>query len=158
MDITAMLKDSLAYLFEGYCNSGGTGVFPLEGIAENYTVSANELGSMLKRQGWIKNPRFGATEFTCQISLTGIQQIQPNYFSDLISQALGVAGQINDWVGLIGSLPFQPRDYQRAHDLGRVFELYHLAEVQYQAQEVYIKPTLEGLERYRREYSGGFFG
>jgi hypothetical protein len=152
-----MLKDSLAYLFEGYCSSGGTGVFVLDEIAEKHNISAQELGSLLKQTGWIKNPRFAANEFSCQISRSGIQQIEPNYFSGLISQALTAAALLNDWVGLLETLPFEPRDFQRAHDLGKVFEESNLAEVQYQAQEVFIKPTPKGMELYRREYSGSFF-
>ena len=153
----SIVKESLNYLFEGYCDSGGTGVYSLNEIAEKNNIQPHMLGSSLNSEGWIKNPNFGPFGFSCQISRSGIQQIEPNYFSILISQALGVAGLINDWVGLIESLPFDPKDYQRAHDLGKVFEQLNLAEVQYQYNEVYIKPSLQGMERYHRENQGGFF-
>jgi hypothetical protein len=152
------LQESLEYLFEGYCSSSGTGIFSLAEIAIKHKIQGTELGSALNNQGWIKNPNFGPFGFRCQISRLGIHQIHPEYFDDLISEALTAAGLTSDWIGLIETVAdFEPKDYQRAHDLGKEFEESGLAEIQYQAQEVYIKLTLQGIERYRTENEGSFF-
>lgn len=152
------LKESLEYLFDGYCASGGTGIFSLREIAGKYSLQDNDLGSALNNEGWIKNPNFGPFGFSCQIARFGIRQIHPEYFEDLISEVLPAGGLTSDWIGLMETVStFDPKDYQRAHDLGKEFEDSGLAQVQYQAMEVYIKLTLRGIEQYRMENEGGFF-
>jgi hypothetical protein len=156
MNVQKTLRDSLEHLFQGYISSGGTGVFSIDEVATQGGINSHELGRYLNDNGFIKNPIFGASGFSCQISHYGIQQIHPEYFNDLISQAIMASGQLNDWTGLIETSSFQPRDYQRAHDLGKVLEQLDLAEVQYHHDDVYIKLTLQGRERYQRENEGGF--
>ncbi|MFL5741140.1 MAG: hypothetical protein ACJ75B_13035 [Flavisolibacter sp.] len=157
MNLKLIAEDALNYLFEGYIQTGGTGIFALDEVAQKHGVDAQQLGSLLNEQGWIQNPNYGPFGFSCQISRSGVQQIQPDYFSDLISTAIITAGHINDWTGLLTALGLEPKDYQRVHDLGKVFERNGLAEVQYQVDDVYIKLTLLGMEKYHRENQGGFF-
>ncbi|RYG49886.1 MAG: hypothetical protein EOO01_11915, partial [Chitinophagaceae bacterium] len=78
-------KEALSYLFAGYLENGGTGVYSLDEISQKYSLDAHQLGSHLNKNGWIKNPNFGPFGFSCQISHNGIQKIRPDYFSGLIS-------------------------------------------------------------------------
>lgn len=157
MNIQAILRQTLDYLFEGYINSGGTGIFSIDEIATQNNINSHELGKFLDQSGYIKNPSYGPVGFDCQISLYGIQQIRPDYFNDLISSAIIASGQLNDWTGLIETSNFEPKDYQRAHDLGKVIEESGLAEVQYHHDDIFIKLSLLGMEKYQRENKGGFF-
>jgi hypothetical protein len=158
MNINQMVMDSLNYLFDGYKEHGGTCLFDLREVAEKHQVSAHELGSFLKKEGWIKHGQFEPHGFLCAISVEGINKIDPFYFSTRITDLLSVAGIENDWIGIMETLSIGPANFQHAFDIGKVVEMLGIAEVQFQAQEVYIKLTLRGKEEYEKEFgSGGFF-
>ncbi|MBS1594073.1 MAG: hypothetical protein JST90_07095 [Bacteroidetes bacterium] len=157
MQLKITVKEVLQFLLESYTNDGGSLSYDIGEIANRNNINIHELGAYLKVNGWVKDGHFLPTSFRCAISRSGIHYIAPHYFSDLMENLIITAGLTNDWTSIMESLPFEPKDFQRAFDLGKEIEAVGLAEVQNLPTDVFVKLTLSGRERYEKRNNGGFF-
>lgn len=140
-------KEILQDLMEGYLEQPGS-VFSIEKIAARHGISATQAGFELEKEGVIRN---GATQphedFVCSISIEGIQEIRPDYFTNYTTEVISAAGSGKDeWVDIGEATKI--KDHNRIHDLGKVLELTRYFEVRFEPQQVFAKLTTFGSEFY----------
>jgi hypothetical protein len=155
--LNKLKTEILQSLFEGYVEYGGSSIFSINEIADRYNEDPYEVGKYLMDNGWVKFQQFLPDGFSCAISLQGIAEIAPEYLDEKISRvAAAIMESGGDWQEIMETLEFEPKDFQRAHDLGKLMEATSLFEVQFRAQEVYAKLTLQGRDHFGRK-SASFF-
>lgn len=151
MNLDAIVNEVLEELFEGYVEHGGGSIFDVTETITKHGENPHEIGKYLVEHGWVKYHQYRPTTFVCAISMSGIQKIRPDYIDGHLStivSTLGVNG--NGWTRIMETLGFEPKDFQRAHDLARLFDDNGIIQTQFHHDDVIIKLTLRGRELYEK--------
>ena len=156
MTFNKMTTEILEALFEGYKTDGGGATYSIAELVRPYNLDLHSVGGDLVSQLLVKNQNFLPRDFTCGITEYGISKVNPNYFTDHIATLVNLAGQVEDWVEVKKTLGFGPKDTIRAMDIAKMMEHNNIAEATYMPNEIHVKLTARGIDRYRQQNEGGF--
>ena len=111
MSVKNAVKDTLTYLFEEYEKNPNM-MYSIKEIAEKHKIDQHELGKLLLERGWIKNQQFRPTDFICQITLEGIEEVDSDYVQDKVNAIIQTLGELgrSEVREILG---YEPEDYQR---------------------------------------------
>ena len=126
MSVEDAMKDTLTYLFEEY-EKNPNAIYSIKQIAEKHKIDQHELGELLLESGWIRNQQLQPTDFICQITLEGIEEVDPDYVQDKVNQIVQTLGELgrSDIVEILG---YKPENYQKAMDLAKLLETKNLIQ------------------------------
>jgi hypothetical protein len=77
MSMLDATQEVLTYLFDGYKNENK--LYGISTIAKKHQIDNYDLGTYLVDHGWVKNGLHNTSEFFCQITLSGIEEIDTHY-------------------------------------------------------------------------------
>lgn len=157
MNLQKATKEALEHLYQGYLDIP-TAIFDITEIAEDYKLPLDEFGSFLLSNGWIRNQRFGGNSFSAQITLKGIEYINPGYLNSNLERVVSTLG-INGGSGsLMEALGFtEGKDFHRAFDLAKEFEkTFMFKQPLYLHGDIQLQLSLRGFEFYNSEAGARF--
>jgi hypothetical protein len=115
------IKEVLSYLFDGYKQYPGS-LFDISPVVDQFNIDAHEMGSLLFKNGWVKNQQFLPTDFRCTISMAGIENVAPEYIEEHFLKITSSIGIIGGKQSLMEILDFPPEHFQKAFDLAKSME------------------------------------
>jgi hypothetical protein len=150
MSVQDAKREVLTYLFE--CYEKDDSLYSITEIAQKHNIDQHELGKYLVERGLVKNQQYRPTAFICQITLDGIEEINPGYVRekmDEVIQALGESGSRGEVMEILG---YEPKDYQKAFDLVKYMEARSLlkATQYFGGGSIVTELSLDGREYYEK--------
>lgn len=157
MNLQNATKETLEFLFEGY-KLNPTAIFDISEVVEKYGLPLDEFGNLLLGNGWVRNQRFGGNSFSAQITLSGIEYINPGYFKSNLEQVVATLGLTGGSGSLMEALDFtEGKDFHRAFDLAKEFEHTGLFNQPiYLPGDIQLQLSLRGFEFYNSEQGASF--
>lgn len=157
MNLQKATKDVLEQLFQGYLNKPAA-VHDISEIINKNGLPLDQFGDLLLSNGWIRNQWFGGNSFSAQITLAGIEFINPGYLNSNLERVVSTLG-INGGSGsLMETLGFtEGKDFHRAFDLAKEFEKTGLFNPPlYLHNDIQLQLSLSGYEYYNSEKGASF--
>lgn len=148
MTLVLVKRAVLQYLFEIY-QENPTAVCDITQIITNHQQDPHEFGKHLVNNGWVKNHQYRPQSFVCQISLEGINEIDPGYFESIKQDVISTLGINDGQQSIMEILGYEPKNYQRAFDVVKSLEAEGwIKGGLYVSNDVIIELSLEGKDYY----------
>jgi hypothetical protein len=143
-------KESLRFLFSKYLK-GPTALYEFNSIAKRFRVNPVELSDYMLDKGWIRERWVYSGDVVAgKITIKGIEEIDPIYVRDKLSQIIGGLGEAGGAKPLIEILENKVSEYSIAMDMVRQLEHLKLIEVRHPKDTIVIQLTEDGRHYYER--------
>jgi len=143
-------KDVLQYLFDGY-QENPTAIYDVTVMIKNHEQDPHEFGTYLVDNGWVKNHQYRPQSFVCQISLDGINEIEPEYMESIKQKVISTLGLTGGKESIMEILGYESKHYQKAHDFSKYMEAKGLIKDSlYLPNDVLIELSIESKDYYEQ--------
>jgi hypothetical protein len=147
MKLQEAKTEVLRHLFECYKESP-TGIFDVSDVIKATGQNPYEFGKYLVSNGLVKNHQYRATQFVCQISSEGIDDIAPEYFKEKTDKVISVLG-LGSGNSIMEILDLEPKQFQAGFDVVKYLERTgFIKKGDYRHNDILIEMSLEGREYY----------
>lgn len=140
-----VLKD----LYELYKENPG-GMKDVSDIIREQGEEPIEIGQYLGSSNLVRNGRIiSGTRFIAQITLDGIEEINPGYKNEMKEKVISSLGLLGGRENLMVILDFEPKDNQKARDIASYLEdIRMIKKPLYTLNEIVVELSIHGREYY----------
>lgn len=149
-------RETLRYLFSEYLKAPAV-VFSIGEIIRKHRLDGAAFTDYLVERKWIREPWiYSNNDVTCRITVSGIEEINPEYVRNKLRQLVGGLGESGGSQPLLEILQFKIEEYAIALDVIRQLETIGLVHTRQDNHNIVVSLTDQGWRFFEKSHKTFF--